>query len=341
MPHPPSGMTRPVRAFRFGELLLWPWALALLPAIPLAMLLIAGLVPSRSLTFTLAADRALLSDPFFLENGGFGTPFLQVEATIPQDTSLTYQLELLDPTGKVVLDLRRDGWRETGTWTEDGESGTYDESDTVVPLLLRPAASGPHRLRLRLEELSGADGRPRQEPAGFRARLDPHRVNAPLLLLTALSGLVCSVCAWMAIYGHCRRRHCLRLEEGRARLRADLGPGLVRLWLVARYEPEADAGLPESVPLRLQVHDGLGRLRLRHEQRLPLTALTVNDDALRFGLQRLLLRLPERGNLALQLELPEALGPEPNALARLSLTVEDGVRLPWPQPVLELDPPAR
>ena len=333
-------MTRPAPALRSWELLLWPWALALLPAIPLAVLLFAGLVPTRSLTFRPAADRSLLSDPFPLESGPLGSPSLQVEATIPQDTSLTYQLELLDPAGKVVLELSREGWRETGTWTEDGESGTYDESDTGVPLLLRPAASGPHRLRLRLEEFSAADGSPLVQPVGFRARLAPHRVNAPLLLLTAAAGLVCSLCAWMAIYGHCRRRHRLRLEDGRARLRADLGPGLVRLWLMVRYEPEAEAGLPAAVPLCLQVRDGLGRLRLRHEQPLPLTTLTVNDQPLRFGLQRLLLRLPERGNLALLLELPENLGLEPDALASLTLTVEDGVRLPWPQPVLPLDPPA-
>jgi hypothetical protein len=151
----------------------------------------------------------------------------------------------------------------------------------AVPLLLRPAADGAHRLRLRLEELSGADGRPSAEPAGFRARLASHRVNAPLLLLTAAAGLVCSLCAWIALYSHCRRCHVLRLEEGRARLRADLGPGLVRLGLAARYEPDWDGVLPES------------------------------------------------------------LGPAHDALAQFTLTVEDGVRLPWPQPVLELDPPAR
>jgi hypothetical protein len=321
--------------------LLWPWALALLPAAPLAVLLLAALAPQRSLTFTPAADRALLSEPFFLPGGPLGSPLLQVEATIPQNTNLTYQLELLDPAGQVVLELRRDGWRETGTWTEDGESGTYDERDTAVPLLLRPAADGPHRLRLRLEELSGADGRPVAEPVGFQARLATHRVNAPLLLLTAATGLVCSVCAWMAFYSHCRRCHVLRLEEGRARLRTDLGPGLVRLWLEVRYEPEWDGVLPESVRLRLQVRDGLGRDRLRRAEPLPLTARTSNDSTLRFARARLVLRLPERCNLALQVELPESLGPARDALEQLCLTVQDGVRLPWPQPVLELDPPAR
>lgn len=322
-------------------MLLWPWALALLPAVPLVVLLLSALAPQRSLRFTPAADRALLSEPFFLSGGPLGSPLLLVEATIPQDTSLTYQLELLDPAGQVVLDLRRDGWRETGIWREDGESGTYDESDTAVPLLLRPAADGAHRLRLRLEELSAADGRPLAEPAGFRARLASHRVNAPLLLLTAAAGLVCSLCAWIALYSHCRRCHVLRLEEGRARLRADLGPGLVRLGLAARYEPEWDGVLPESVRLRLQVRDGLGRVRLRRTQPLPLTGSTGNDAPLRFARERLVLRLPERCNLALELELPESLGPAHDALAQFTLTVEDGVRLPWPQPVLELDPPAR
>mgnify|MGYP000125562210 CR=1 FL=1 len=28
-----------------------------------------------------------------------------------------------------MLQLSKEGWRERGTWREDGESGTYDEQD--------------------------------------------------------------------------------------------------------------------------------------------------------------------------------------------------------------------
>jgi hypothetical protein len=241
----------------------------------------------------------------------------------------------------VVLSLSRDGWRETGTWTEDGESGTYDESDTALPLVLRPADPGLHRLRLRLEELSGADGLAITAPVGFQVRLLSHSVNAPLLALTATAALVTSACAWLAIYGHCRRRYSLRLDEGRLRLRAELGPGLVRLWLRVRYEPELEARLPDRVPLRLLVRDGLGNTRLEREEPLGLQAVSGKGEPLRLGMRRLLLRLPERGSYSLLVQVPASLGAARDALERFSLSVEDGVRLPWPQPVLDLDPPGR
>lgn len=327
-------MSKPASALRPGETLFWPWALWLLPLVPLAILLLSALLPQQRIVFMPVGEGTLLSEPFRLDAGPLGSPFLAVEARIPPDTNVGYQLELLDPAGQVVLDLSREGWRETGTWSEDGESGTYDESETGVPLLLRPSADGLHRLRLRLQELSGSDGRPRTDPVAFEARLAPHRVNAPLLALTSAVGLVSSGCAWLALYGPIRRRHRLRSEEPRLGLRADLGPGLVRLTLRARYEPDG-GGLPAQVTLCLRIRDGMGRTRLRREQPLTLRHSSVNGNDVLTGQLVLHLRLPERCSLGLQVDVPQGVGAYADALAQLALTVEDGVRIPRTTMVLD------
>lgn len=329
-----------ITPLKSSERPLWPWILWLLPALPLLALLISALEPQRQLSFRPTAHRSFLSEPFPLDAGSFGSPFLDVRATIPPNSTVSYRLELLDPAGQVVLHWLRDGWRETGTWREEGESGSYDESDTAVPLLLRPAVSGAHRLRLQVEDLRGTNGQPLVEPVSFQARLMRRRVNAPLLVLTAASGLVTSLCAWMAVFGPSRRRHLVPADGGRLQWRADLGPGLVRLHLQARYQSSTGLFVVKKLSARFRVRDGFGRIRLERQLPIKLVDNTRSFQSVRQGETRWLLRLSERCNVALQVEVPENPGGHQDSLQRLSLLVEDGVRQALPAPVFELDPPA-
>ena len=330
-------MIRHPRPTPDGELLRWPWGLWLFPVVPLAILLVSSLVPQRLLELQPAGPSTWVSEPFFLEAGPLGSPFLMVRAQLPRNTQITYGVELLDPAGQVVFSLSREGWRETGVWNEEGESGTYDESDSDLPLALRPPRQGVHRLRLRQEALSGSDGRPSGESVAFAVSLARHRVNAPLLWLTSAASLVASTCAWLVMLGPCRRRVVVRSREPRLSLRTDLGPGLVRLSLQVGYW--AMEGQPRKVPpqprLRLRLRDGWGRLRLQESRPIALQDATRKEKPLLRGHQTLLVRVPERTSYQLLLEVPNSLGPSPDALESVRLTLEDGVRVPRRREVLE------
>ena len=330
-------MIRHPRPTPDGELLRWPWGLWLFPVVPLAILLVSSLVPQRLLELQPAGPSTWVSEPFFLEAGPLGSPFLMVRAQLPRNTQITYGVELLDPAGQVVFSLSREGWRETGVWNEEGESGTYDESDSDLPLALRPPRQGVHRLRLRQEALSGSDGRPSGESVAFAVSLARHRVNAPLLWLTSAAALVASTCAWLVMYSPCRRRVVVRSREPRLSLRTDLGPGLVRLSLQVGYW--AMEGQPRKVPpqprLRLRLRDGWGRLRLQESRPIALQDATRKEKPLLRGHQTLLVRVPERTSYQLLLEVPNSLGSSPDALESVRLTLEDGVRVPRRREVLE------
>ena len=327
---PPASPPRP------ADLLRWPWALWLLPALPLGILLLSALEPQRPLALQPHGPATWLSEPFPLDAGPLGSPVLQVQARLPRDTSITYSVELLDGNDRVLLALSREGWRETGVWSEEGESGTYDESDSDLALPLRPPRSGPHRLRLRQEELSGSDGRPRAATVPFSATLARHRVNAPLLWLTSAAALVATTCAWQAIYAPRRRRAVLQARDPHLALRTDLGPGLVRLSVRVRYWTALTR--PTPVPLQLRLHDGLGRFALQESRQIPLASLTIQESPVLGGRLSVLVRLPERQSCHVRVEVPETVGPAgPARSTRLSLrlTLEDGVRLPRAATVLE------
>ena len=46
----------------------------------------------------------------------------------------------------------KDTWRETGTWSEGGETGRWDEQDTDLTTEFRPGQTGQFRLRLSVED---------------------------------------------------------------------------------------------------------------------------------------------------------------------------------------------
>lgn len=126
-----------------SEVVRWPLWCWLLPALPLAILLASALAPVQRQRLPLLPGESQTSQPFRLESGWIGSPRIDLSSPIPADSTMVLEVELLDSEGSVVLALNKEGWRETGVWREDGETGTYDESDTAVPLSLRPPDLAP------------------------------------------------------------------------------------------------------------------------------------------------------------------------------------------------------
>ena len=107
----------------------------------------------------------MLTSPFQLNRGWFGAPRIQLTVRQPIDTSSAVNIELLNENSDVVLSYYKDTWRQTGTWYEGGESGTWDEQDSEISTEFRPGSTGQFRLRLSLEDYlsitnSGGDSRP-------------------------------------------------------------------------------------------------------------------------------------------------------------------------------------
>ena len=94
----------------------------------------------------------MLTTPFELTRGWFGAPKVQLTVRQPINTSSAINAELLDDENNVVLSYYKDTWRQTGTWSEGGESGTWDEQDSEISTEFRPGSTGQFRLRLSLED---------------------------------------------------------------------------------------------------------------------------------------------------------------------------------------------
>lgn len=322
----------------------WPLLLGLLPLIPLLALLISLLERPQRQLIAVAPEASTTGDPLRLESGGFGSPLIKLRAELPVNTAMGLGVELLDAGGVTVLALAKDGWRETGTWSEGGESGRWEESDADVRLSLRPPRSGAYRLRLTLEDLLDTAGRPLESPLLVRVEVRNHSVDAPLLWFTALVTQLMVGIAQGAVYRDCRLRRVLRVEESRLMLRCRLGgAGLLRLAIRARYErPTRDAG-PLSTQLQaalqLEVSDALGRSLLSFRRSLPVAAHSSDGDHWLNVNEVLHIKVSEPASLGLKLTLPETIadGGEPWEIEWLRLVLEDGVLSPRPVAVLMLE----
>lgn len=323
----------------------WPRWCGLLPLVPLLVLAASALEPERRLVIALSPGQPALSAPFPLDGGPLGSPRIHLRASLPANSSLVLSAELLDPRGAVALQLTQQAWRQSGTWFEEGQSGTWEESETDSQLSFRPQRSGSYRLRLNAEELSDGAGQPLQTPIVVQAGIRQHSVDAPLLWFTAA---VTQAMVWIlraSVYGGWRQRQVRRVSEGRVALRLTAGgAGLVRVQVEARYErPSGDRpplGRQKPARLSLSVAGPCGEPLLEEQQNLAAVARSSDGDAWLTVRQTVHLRLPRSLSLRVRADLTEQLedGGGPWELEWLQLVIEDGVVSPGPVVTLSLNP---
>ncbi|MEB3199612.1 MAG: hypothetical protein VKK62_03660 [Synechococcaceae cyanobacterium] len=333
----PGGLQPGERPIPGRELVRWPLLAWLLPLLPLAALIAAQLQPQRLLPLQLQEGTAATSDAFRLEAGSWGAPLLDLQVTLPANSTALYAIDLLNADGQPELQLGKEAWREVSSWAEDGESGIDDNADAAMTLDLRPRQSGFYRLRVELQELLDAAGQPLQQPLQAELRVRNHTLNIPLLLWTSVITAALVRLALQAYdkqgrqRAHCRRddRHLdLRLVVG--------GPGLVRLTLLARYEGGLPNAALEATPeLELLVCDDQGRRILRRQ--LPIPARRHRRDSSHWWtLQtRLHLRFDEPQSRRLRVVLPQQLGSTRARFEWGQLTVLDGCRVLLSTPVID------
>ncbi len=331
----------PLGTGRQPEVVSWPLVALALPLLPLLVILLSALEWPRRLVLVLPEGQRVLSVPFTLADGRLGSPRLALTAELPPNSSVELDVALLDGAGRTVLDLAKEGWRASGTWAEDGESGTWEESDTGLVLDLRPDATGRFQLALERQELLDEAGRPLPMPIVVRGSLRNHAVDVPLLLFTAAVSLTVVLVLLKATYGLSRCRRVYRSTEPAAAIRLEAaGPGLLRVSVAARWEPPHDdppaGNPPRSAGLELLVSDSLGRSRLRHREMVGVGRWSNDGDHWLSIRRQLHLRLPGRDSWRIRVELPEDLGGDgdPWEIEWLQLTVEDGLVTPWPVAVL-------
>ena len=103
--------------------------------------------------FSVVEEEPFQSDLIQYKPGLIGALRVDAKARLPANRWVTYELQILDESGVVLASGLKQAWRDTGTWSEGGESGSWDESDTQSGFALKTKENQPQTIRVAIQVL--------------------------------------------------------------------------------------------------------------------------------------------------------------------------------------------
>jgi hypothetical protein len=123
-----------------------------------------------------------------------GTLQVEVEAMLPNQRWASYEVQLLDQNNQPILSGFTDAWRESGSWSEDGESGTWSEEEASAGFDVRVPKAEKFKIQLSMIDISDASGKDLEELLTFKVQASQGTINPfPLLL----SGISTALLGWL------------------------------------------------------------------------------------------------------------------------------------------------
>jgi hypothetical protein len=243
----------------------WARASLAVPLLGLALLMMDG-IAERTLwsgAFTLGEDEQSSTD-FTLPRSFIGGVRIEARASLPTNRWAAFQVSLVAADGTALLELVKEAWAESGVWREDGETGTWSESD--VDLLWDLRARADERVRLEvavLDQGQSSDDRPDDADGDADAPLIPIRLTVKSGVIdgrfTVLGFCLSLGFAVLAFYlaGHGGRPVIVEVNnDSEVKGRADMGgPGhLVHVAISGLVDETA----PQQMTVEVSVRDEAG-----------------------------------------------------------------------------------
>ncbi len=284
-------------------------------------------------------NNPVTSAPFPLVANGKNVSTIRIDAVPPANTSYNMSLELLDAKGTLLLHADKEGWRETGSWYEDGYSGTYDESDRSFWLKFKPRESGNFSVRLSVDSLLSSQNQPVSASIPVSVRISSSSSNQGLLFLTLIVSFSLACMVLHLSYFQGRRRLKERSDDVMAlsrKTRAVYPAGLMSLHVSCRFENTTSSFGPQNryhlvpVHMKLSVIDAVGAVRNNCDLTGYLSKKqSEEDDSFDLKFPSVYYQLDQVENLRFRIDIPETVS-DIAELEWFDLDLRDKVVVPWP-----------
>ncbi|NJN24011.1 MAG: hypothetical protein HC810_05955, partial [Acaryochloridaceae cyanobacterium RL_2_7] len=152
--------------------------------------------------FSVTEDAAARSDLIQYRPSAIGALRVDAKAVLPANYWVTYEVQILDQNDKVLTSGLKQAWRETGSWYEDGESGSWDESDLDAGFALKLNEKETQTLRVAIQVLESGETSGREWAGPVTFELDVHDGSIDMrylwlgfggtLVMAYLTGLIAS-----------------------------------------------------------------------------------------------------------------------------------------------------
>lgn len=105
--------------------------------------------------------------PIQVQKTLIGALRIEAEAAVPANRWVTYEIQLRDRQGNLLASAIKQAWNESGTWYEDGESGTWEESDLIGGLDVRPNQPETMTVAIQVLDYTSTSGQEIDQPVSF------------------------------------------------------------------------------------------------------------------------------------------------------------------------------
>lgn len=209
-----------------------------------------------SRTVLVEPEEVLELPAFTLRPAAIGALRLDVTAVIPANRWLTYEIQLRDAQGKIIASGIKQAWSETGTWREEGESGTWAEDDLQSGLDVRADRAEPMKLAIDILDYTDTSGKDLDQSVSFRVKVWNGVVDTRYLWAGLLGTLVLVVLAFKVVPSSGRTVIHRTINDSDIGDRAEMGGDNRLLRVIVTIK--ADETCPRFLDLDLFVKDGNG-----------------------------------------------------------------------------------
>ncbi len=244
-----------------------------------------------SKTVRVSEEEVVKTEVLKLQPQLVGALRIDAKAILPNNHSVVYEIQLLDQQGKLIASATKQAWRESGTWYEDGESGSWSEKDLDAGLDVRAKKNEEVTVAisvLEYENNSLAQTRRPVGSSGSQPRAAAAPVNSVNIDVKITNGVIDSRHLWPGLFGTLalavmtfiaaprtgKKVIAKTINDSDPSERATLGGAdkLVRV----KVKVKSDETTPPAMRARLIVKDSYGEPL--YDENLPLNLTFHKED---------------------------------------------------------------
>lgn len=244
------------------------WAFA--PSAIAACLYLMGLF-SFSITNTLVDKRIMVEkeavkvDTIDIQANQIGALRIDVKSDFSNSAGyndwIVYEIQIRDRNGKIIASAIDEGWQESGTWYEDGYSGTWQESESSGGIDLRAIEGEQIDVAIEVLERQGSAG-VTSTPVFFDVKIQEGVVDRPPLWWGTFFSSVLALIALSAATDSGQKVIRAKIQDSDPQGRGMVGgkDNLVRVKICSKL----DRNTPRSVRVKLAIDNEYGEAVYRH-----------------------------------------------------------------------------
>jgi hypothetical protein len=273
-------------------------------------------------------DTSVAIPPLRLVPQPIGATRITASAELGNNQWVAYEIQIKDQQGKMIASAIKQGWKESGTWYEDGESGSWAETDTQGVIDFRGISSETIIIAVDVLDYTDTAGAALEQPVPIKLVIETGVVDDRYLWAGAVGTAFFAALTLISVPHSGKKVLAKSIPDSEISDRITCG-GVDQL-LRVQIKVAADSTAPDFVHARLIINDDQGEKLCDERHRINLGKLKNDNGKVRSanGSLTCFFVLNPRGSYGFYLEItPDA------SIDRTTLTLREGSRSLFPIPV--------